>query len=183
MKNIDQIWEKCINLIKKNDLIPQFIFENFLTNTYLTSIKDGYVNVVVEDEPARGTLNGYADKIEQVLLEVTETNFKVNLYLENELLDNNENMQLNVLYEDNLNPKYTFESFVVGNNNRFAHAAALAVAEAPATSYNPLFLYGGVGLGKTHLMHAIANEILVHNKNTSILYQNILVSSTFIYIL
>ena len=70
----------------------------------------------------------------------------------------------------NLNPKYTFESFVVGNNNRFAHAAALAVAEAPATSYNPLFLYGGVGLGKTHLMHAIANEILVHNKNTSILY-------------
>ena len=69
-----------------------------------------------------------------------------------------------------LNPNYTFESFVVGNNNRFAHAAALAVAEAPATSYNPLFLYGGVGLGKTHLMHAIANEILVHNKNTSILY-------------
>ena len=69
-----------------------------------------------------------------------------------------------------LNPKYTFETFVVGNNNRFAHAAALAVGNEPSKSYNPLFLYGGVGLGKTHLMHAIGNRIIENNKNANVLY-------------
>jgi len=69
-----------------------------------------------------------------------------------------------------LNPKYTFETFVVGNNNRFAHAAALAVGNEPGKSYNPLFLYGGVGLGKTHLMHAIGNRILENNNHSNILY-------------
>ena len=69
-----------------------------------------------------------------------------------------------------LNPKYTFETFVVGNNNRFAHAAAIAVGDKPGESYNPLFLYGGVGLGKTHLMHAIGNRILQNNRGAKILY-------------
>ena len=69
-----------------------------------------------------------------------------------------------------LNPKYTFETFVVGNNNRFAQAASLAVGNDPGNAYNPLFLYGGVGLGKTHLMHAIGNRILEDNINTNVLY-------------
>ncbi len=69
-----------------------------------------------------------------------------------------------------LNPKYTFDTFVVGGNNNFAHAASLAVAESPGEVYNPLFLYGGVGLGKTHLMHSIAHFILDKNPKKKVLY-------------
>ena len=76
-----------------------------------------------------------------------------------------------------INPKYTFDSFVIGSSNRFAHAAALAVAEAPAQAYNPLFIYGHTGLGKTHLLHAVANYIGAHSSNMTVRY---VTSETFV---
>ena len=75
-----------------------------------------------------------------------------------------------VIERANLNSKYTFDTFVVGSNNKFAHAASLAVADKPGQIYNPLFLYGGVGLGKTHLMHSIAHNILSKDKTKKVLY-------------
>lgn len=92
---------------------------------------------------------------------------------DNTIISNSQNQAQDSDLENSnktLNPKYTFDTFVVGNNNRFAHAAAIAVGDKPGESYNPLFLYGGVGLGKTHLMHAIGNRIQKNNRAAKILY-------------
>ena len=113
------------------------------------------------------TFNFITNKTCEITI-VVKSEEKDKEYLQEE---NNQDFTASESYSNSfLNPKYTFDTFVIGNNNKFAQAAAYAVAEAPATAYNPLFIYGGVGLGKTHLMHAIGNQILKNNPNTKILY-------------
>ena len=113
----------------------------------------------------------YHDLISNTFKFLTNKEYEISTYC----TENNGDLEVsstprNTNSANGLNPNYTFDTYVVGNNNRFAQAAALAVAESPATSYNPLFLYGGVGLGKTHLMHAIGNQILQGFSDKKVLY-------------
>jgi chromosomal replication initiator protein len=134
------------------------------------------INLGVPAEFNKGILESrYAFLIKNAVKQITSREYTINFVIPSQEntkkhIPRSESVNNDELTFSILNPKYTFDTLVIGNGNRFAHAASLAVAESPAKAYNPLFLYGGVGLGKTHLMHAIGHFILGQNPSAKVLY-------------
>lgn len=171
--NVEQLWNSFLEKIKGR--ISKISYDTWFADSKLIEIKDNVAIVLVSMHIQKKNLKeNYNDLIEEVFTEVSGSNFKFRYVLEEEL-ENNIEINTDVIgvpnnnFETNLNSKYTFDNFIVGESNKFAHATAVAVAESPGQMYNPLFIYGSSGLGKTHLMHAIGNYI-VENKNKRVLY-------------
>ena len=173
---LNELLTKAKELIK-NEISP-IAYDTWIKELEIQSFDGGNVLLICSTTFNRDAIEArYHPLIVNTFKYLSNKECSVSILSKEELVKNKEeglsnNIEVNLPTAINptLNPKFTFDTFVVGNNNRFAHAAALAVAESPGTSYNPLFIYGGVGLGKTHLMHAIGNEILRNNKNSNILY-------------
>ena len=169
---INELLTKAKELLKSE--VTQISYNTWIKEFDIEDISNNTITILTQNSIQKDMLKSrYIPVIQNTFSFLTNINYEIAIVSEeerNSLAIPTAQEQSSNSSNFNLNPKYTFDSFVVGNNNRFASAAALAVAEAPATAYNPLFLYGGVGLGKTHLMHAIGNEILKRNRNANILY-------------
>ncbi len=174
-EELNELLTKAKDLLK--DETTKIAYETWIRDLEIESADNNNIVLIANNAfQKESIISRYHDLIKNTFNYLTNRNCEITVLLKDDIseeelqvaskLSNSQNSYPNTT----LNPKYTFDSFVVGNSNRFAHAAALAVAEAPATAYNPLFIYGGVGLGKTHLMQAIANEILQNNRNAKILY-------------
>ena len=173
------LMEKIRNELRQE--LTQISFETWIKPLTIKSIDGNHINFIATSEYQKDIIeNKYKDLILNTLAFITNKNWTFSVIdLETETndeiiqteeeLDNSKSNQV-LPSNSTLNPKYTFETFVVGENNKLAQAAALAVSSNPGAAYNPLFIYGGVGLGKTHLMHAIGNRILENNPNAKVLY-------------
>ena len=172
--NLEGIWNNTLNLIKVE--LTEVSFNTWLKTIEPITLTEDNIILAAPNEFTKGILEGrYLNLIKNAIQQVTNTDFEIQFVIPGEevpvstgqapVVENNDSTLRGLL-----NPKYTFDTFVIGNSNRFAHAASLAVAEAPAQAYNPLFIYGGVGLGKTHLMHAIGHYILNQNPKSKVVY-------------
>lgn len=172
--NLEQIWENVLSLIKVE--LTEVSFNTWLKSIEPISLKDGKVILGAPNDFTKGILEGrYINLIRNAIKQITKENYEISFVIPGEEINNVTQATRNkvdekTIIKSHLNPKYTFNTFVTGKSNDFAHAASLAVAEAPAQAYNPLFIYGGVGLGKTHLMHAIGHYILSENPEAKVVY-------------
>ena len=174
---LKHLWEKTLNIIKGE--LTEVSFNTWIKSCEPLCISANTIKISVPNSFTKDILEKrYKDLVINSIEAACSKTYDLEFLIASEVQETEEKNtvkdDISVTVSDEmsstLNPKYTFDSFVIGNSNRFAHAASLAVAESPAKAYNPLFIYGGVGLGKTHLMHAIGHYILQNNPNAKVVY-------------
>ena len=174
-------WDQIMEVLKSDFGLTKVSFDTWLSPLKVYEETDNKVTLLIDDIEivsynSSFIKNKYGIFIKQAIEEVTGKSYELAFITPNDMKEFDQQSQAKKEKETrhseqaNLNPRYTFDTFVVGSNNKLAHAASLAVAESPAEAYNPLFIYGGVGLGKTHLMHSIAHFILDQTPESKVLY-------------
>lgn len=166
---LNEFWSRVLDIIQ-----PEMIgisFDTWIKTLEPISMDDSTVYLKATSPFQKNTVDArYKELIKAGFRHITNKEYNINIVLENDSVQEKREQKITQNLNNPLNPKYTFDTFVIGENNRFAHAAALAAAESLGKAYNPLFLYGGVGLGKTHLMHAIGNFVLAQSSDAKVLY-------------
>lgn len=182
LEKITSNWDQILEILKTEYDISEIAINTWLSPLGVYSVDGNNLTLSYSDNNMKLSyvLSKYKDFIKMAINDVVEQEFNINICSLKSLKENNTNLTPDInntsaVYEQklsysNINQKYTFDSFIVGSNNNIAQAASLAVAESPGEIYNPLFIYGGAGLGKTHLMHAIGNYIINTNPNKKVLY-------------
>ena len=181
MDEIKENWTIIKETIRREYNISDISYRTWVNPLEFYNVEDDVVSIIIPSDQAHA-LNYISTKYKSffqvTITELFDHNYDVRFILEKDIMprDLQDSISMsgsvyNINYENaNLNPKYKFDTFVVGSNNKFAHSASLAVAETPGEVYNPLYLYGGPGLGKTHLMHSIGHFILEQNPDKKVLY-------------
>ena len=177
--NVEIIWSKLLDILKEQ--LTSLSYNTWFKETELYKLNNGKAYIIVPMIVHKKHISdNFSEILSSILFDITNTNYDLVFLLKEEIEEEEEKNNSNIIsnnnrdstnnrVESNLNKNYNFDNFIVGNENKFAHAAALSVAENPGKIYNPLFLYGNSGVGKTHLMHAIGNYIQ-NNSNKKVLY-------------
>lgn len=178
MEELLSKWDDIKLSIQKEHALSDISFKTWVQPLSIHEMTDDIITILIPSDKAQ-SINYISTKyylpIKVSIAEALHKEYEIKFILEKDIDQSISaapvNNQNNVLYESsNLKPEYNFDTFVVGRNNNLAHSAALAVAETPGEVYNPLFIYSGAGLGKTHLMHAIGNFIIQNNPNYKVMY-------------
>ena len=175
MNVIEEHWQEILQRVKEDCERLDVSYNMWLKPLQVYKYENGTLYILVSlEEIAINIINKkYSFPIKSAVAEITGISCEIRFIQQKDIAEMEEVSSYNntsSVFEANLNKEYTFDTFVVGSNNQFAYAASLAVAESPGTIYNPLFLYSGVGLGKTHLMHSIAHFIMKTNPSMRVLY-------------